>query len=51
MKKALSKAIGALMTSIPVIAAVAMTISANSIASPINGQPIPPQNMKKYRKF
>lgn len=51
MKKFLSKAIGLLIAIIPVMAAFAMTLSANSIASPIHGQPIPPKSLKKYRKF
>lgn len=51
MKKIFKKAIGAFIAVIPAVAAVAMTISANSIASPYNGQPVPPESLKKYRKF
>ena len=51
MKKFLTKAIGSLIATIPIIAAFAMTASANNIASPCMGQPMPPKNLKKYRKF
>ena len=51
MKKFLSKAIGSFIAVIPVIAVFAMTVSANNIASPMCGQPVPPANLKKYRKF
>lgn len=51
MKKFLSRAIGLFIAAIPVIAVFAMTVSANNIASPTCGQPIPPKNLKKYRKF
>lgn len=51
MKKFLSKAIGSLIAVIPVITAFAMMVSANNIASPNFGQPVPPKNLKEYRKF
>lgn len=51
MKKFLGKTIGLLMAAIPVVAMFAMTVSANNIASPMAGQPVPPENLKKYRKF
>lgn len=51
MKALLKKAAAALVAVIPAITALAMTISANNIASPCNGQPVPPESLKKYRKF
>ena len=36
---------------LPIVAAIAMTVSANSVATPVWRQPIPPQSIKKYRKF
>lgn len=51
MKKFFSKVIGLFIAVIPVIAAFAIMVSANNIASPCAGQPVPPQNLKKYRKF
>ena len=51
MKKIFSKTVDAFIAVIPIIAAVSITISANSIASPVHGQPIPPRSLKNYRKF
>ena len=51
MKKFLSKVIGMLIAALPVIATIAMTVSANSIATPNWGQPTPPKSLKTYRKF
>lgn len=51
MKKIMLKAAKALVTALPVIAMFAVTVSANTIASPCVGQPVPPENLKKYRKF
>lgn len=51
MKKFLNKAIGAFIAIIPVVAAFAVTVSANNIASPHASQPVPPKSLKKYRKF
>lgn len=51
MKNCLKKAAAAAISAIPAVATVAMTISANNIASPYNGQPVPPASLKKYRKF
>lgn len=51
MKKVLSKAIGAFVAIIPAIAVFTMTVSANNIASPLVGQPVPPKSLKNYRKF
>lgn len=36
---------------IPVILPVLLVIHTNSTASGINGQPTPPDSLKKYRKF
>lgn len=51
MKTFFKKAIGSIIAVIPVMAALAMVVSANSIASPVHGQPVPPKSLKKYRKF
>lgn len=51
MKKIVNNLISTLIAGIPAVAAFAMIVSANSIASPMCGQPIPPVNLKKYRKF
>lgn len=51
MKNGFHKAMATLISTIPVIAAFAITVSANNIASPCMGQPVPPKNLKKYRKF
>lgn len=51
MKKVLTKVIGILIAALPVVATMAMTVSANSIATPTWGQPVPPESIKKYRKF
>lgn len=51
MKNFCSKAMGSFMAAIPAIANVAMTVSANNVASPCLGQPKPPKTIKKYRKF
>lgn len=51
MNKLLKKVLSAFIAAIPAIAAVAMVVSANSIASPTYGQPVPPPSLKKYRKF
>lgn len=51
MKKVLLRAIGMLIAVLPVITMFAVTVSANTIASPFCGQPVPPENLKKYRKF
>lgn len=51
MKKLFKKAIGSLIAVIPVMSVFAMTVSANNLASPRLGQPVPPKNLKKYRKF
>ena len=51
MKRIISKAISLFVAVIPVIAEFAMLTSANNVASPFIGQPIPPKKLKKYRKF
>ena len=51
MKKIMLKAAKALVTALPVIAMFAVTVSANTIASPCVGQAVPAENLKKYRKF
>lgn len=51
MKKFLSKALASFVAAIPVIAMFSMAVSANNIASPLMGQPTPPENLRKYRKF
>ena len=51
MKKLLVKAIGAFIAVLPVITMLSVTVSANTIASPVFGQSAPPTSLKKYRKF
>lgn len=51
MKKLLVKVAGMFIAVLPIVAAMAMTVSANSVATPVWRQPIPPQSIKKYRKF
>lgn len=51
MKRFFNKAIITFIAAIPVITVFAMTASANNAASPFMGQPVPPKNLKKYRKF
>lgn len=51
MKQIMLKAAKALIAVLPVMAMFAVTVSANTIASPTCGQPVPPENLKKYRKF
>lgn len=51
MKNTLTKAMKAFISVLPVMAMFAVTVSANTIASPVCGQPVPPANLKKHRKF
>lgn len=51
MKKFLIKTMKAFISVLPVMAMFSITVSANTIASPICGQPVPPASLKKYRKF
>lgn len=50
-KKVITKSIGFVMRAIPVLVPVLLVIHTNSTASIINGQPVPPSGLKKYRKF
>ncbi len=45
------KVINAIFKALPVLTLAAVVINANSVASPTNGQPVPPSDLKKYRKF
>lgn len=51
MKRLFNKAMASFVAAIPVIAAFAITVSANNVASPTCGQPVPPETLKRYRKF
>ncbi|MBQ3124842.1 MAG: hypothetical protein IJC09_05435 [Clostridia bacterium] len=51
MKKALNKAFGFAMRTLPMVMATLLVIHTNSTASLANGQPTPPASLKKYRKF
>lgn len=50
-KKLFTKGMCAIMSSLPVFMAALLIIHTNSTASGINGQPTPPEGLKKYRKF
>ncbi len=45
------KLFGVIIKSIPALAMIMVVINANSVASPVNGQPVPPKDLKKFRKF
>ncbi len=45
------KVFNAIFKALPVLTLAAVVINANSVASPTNGQPVPPSDLKKYRKF
>lgn len=51
MKRFLVKAAKAFVAVLPVVAMFSVTVSANTIASPVFGQPVPPASLKKHRKF
>ena len=51
MRNILVKATKAFIAVLPVLAMFSVTVSANTIASPVCGQPVPPASLKKYRKF
>ena len=51
MKNLLVKATKAFIAVLPVVAMFSVTVSANTIASPVFGQSVPPASLKKYRKF
>lgn len=46
-----NRAISFLLRVVPACAMLAVIANANSAVSPWNGQPTPPENLKKYRKF
>ena len=50
-KKIFKKGIGFAMKALPVIVPALLVIHTNATASAINGQPTPPESIKKYRKF
>lgn len=50
-KKLLDKGMCFAMGALPVLLTGLLIIHTNSAASGINGQPVPPKNLKKYRKF
>lgn len=51
LKKLFNNGVKFVMKSLPVIMTAMLVVHASSTASFINGQPIPPQTLKKYRKF
>lgn len=51
MKNVGSKIMLKVIRIIPIIVPVLLSIHANSTASFTNGQPIPPKNLRKYRRF
>lgn len=51
MKKVLWKLYTVGIGVLPLFIMVSLALNANSVASPINGQPKAPENIKKYRKF
>lgn len=51
LKKSMSKGINGIIKILPVILPIALIVSSNSAASFANGQPVPPESLKKYRKF
>lgn len=50
-KSVLKKFVCFAISAVPVILPALLTIHANSTASVVNGQPTPPDGLKKYRKF
>lgn len=50
-RKIFNKGVGFVMKSLPVILPVLLVIHTNATASGVNGQPTPPDSIKKYRKF
>ena len=50
-KKLVSKAIGWTARVLPVIVPALLIFNANSTGCTFNGQPDPPKNLRKYRKF
>lgn len=51
MKKFVSKGMGCVARILPVIVPALLIFNANSTGCFINGQPDPPKNLRKYRKF
>lgn len=51
MKKFFAKTVKGLVAALPTMTKFSVTVSANTVASPICGQPVPPASLKKYRKF
>lgn len=50
-KKVFNKGVALVMKSLPVILPALLVIHTNATASTANGQPTPPDSIKKYRKF
>lgn len=50
-KKVYGKGVVVAMRALPIIVPVLLILHTNSTASTMNGQPIPPDSIKKYRKF
>lgn len=51
LKKLFDKGVKFAMSSLPAIMTAMLVIHANSAASIVNGQPVPPKTLRKYRKF
>lgn len=51
VKKIYNKGIILLIRSLPVVLPAFLILHTNATASSINGQPTPPESIKKYRKF
>ncbi len=50
-KKVYGKVVILALKALPVILFAFLTMHTNSTASSVNGQPTPPDSIKKYRKF
>lgn len=50
-KKVYGKGFILAMRALPIVLSVLLVIHTNATASGINGQPTPPDSIKKYRKF
>ena len=51
LKKLFDKGVKFAMSSLPAIMTAMLVIHTNSTSSFVNGQPVPPKTLKKYRKF